>query len=243
MRLDKYIANNTGLSRKEAKRAAKNGEVLLNGSPIKDLSQELPANTEVSVFGQLVSAIAPLFLMINKPADVVCAMIDDAHVTVIDILSEAAFNNGDEPLIQALDANTNLQIVGRLDIDTTGLVLLTSDGQWNHKVTSPTHRCGKTYLVSLAEPITETAIAELEHGVLLEDSPKPTKPADVEQLSETTLKLTLYEGRYHQVKRMLAAVGNAVVQLHREQIGEIKLTEDIGPGQYRWLTNAEVESF
>ncbi|BFM07085.1 pseudouridine synthase [Halioxenophilus aromaticivorans] len=243
MRLDKFIANNTAFSRKEAKRAAKNGEVIVNGQPVKDLSQSLPANAQVSVFGQAVLAIEDQYLMFYKPLDVVCSTDDGYHATVINVLTEAALAAGDEPLLAALDADINLQVVGRLDIDTTGLLLITSDGQWNHRVTSPNHSCGKTYRVTIAEPLTETAKTQLEQGVLLDDSVKPTKPAEVTIIDEQHILLTLFEGRYHQVKRMLAAVGNAVVGLHRERIGELHLGEDLQPGDYRTLTAHEIASF
>ena len=243
MRLDKFIANNTALSRKEAKRAAKNGEVLIDGRAVKDLSQTLPQGARVSVLGQPVAAIEDVYLMLNKPLDVVCANDDGYHATVFNVLTEAALHNGDEQLLSALDADLNLQVVGRLDIDTTGLILITSDGQWNHRVTSPNHSCGKTYRVSLAEAITESSVEKLKAGVVLDDSPKPTKPAEVELIHETEILLTLFEGRYYQVKRMLAAVGNAVVGLHRERIGVLALTEELQPGDYRALNDQEIASF
>lgn len=243
MRLDKFIANNSSLSRKEAKRAAKAGEVLVNGQAEKDLSRHLTESDTVSVFGEEIETLKPIYLMYHKPENIVCATRDNEHITVIEALCEQAFNLGDKQLNpEALD-NNPLQIVGRLDIDTTGLLLLTTDGQWNHRVSSPRQECAKVYQVTLAEPLTENAKRRLCEGVLLADSPKKTAPAQVEVITEQEIYLTIHEGRYHQVKRMLAAVGNQVTQLHRVKIGAVSLDNDLPVGEYRYLTEAEVASF
>lgn len=242
MRLDKFIAQNSALSRNDAKKAAKKGEVTLDNQVVTDVSQTVTETSHVRVFGQSILPIQSLYLMLNKPAGVVCASHDRLHATVLDVITETAIGLGDDRLLAAIDAEKNIQIVGRLDIDTTGLLLLTTDGQWNHRITSPNHRSGKTYRVGLAEPISAPAIQSLEFGVLLDDSIKPTAPADVDIIDDKTLKLTLYEGRYHQVKRMLGAVGNAVVTLHREKIGDIVLPPDLEPGHYRTLTQTEIAS-
>jgi len=243
VRLDKFIAGNSALSRKEAKRAARNGEVKVNGVSVKDLSQNLQAEDNVELFGRPLEAISPIYLMLNKPEGVISATDDNQQMTVMNLLADTAFQAGDTVLINALEAGINLQIVGRLDIDTTGLLFITDDGQWNHRVTSPNQNCGKTYRVQLAEAITETAIRQLETGVLLHDANKATAPAQVTVVRPQELMLTIYEGQYHQVKRMLAAVGNAVTGLHREQIGDVVLDSDLALGQYRLLTTAEINSF
>jgi 16S rRNA pseudouridine516 synthase len=131
-------------------------------------------------------------------------------------------------------------VAGRLDIDTTGLVLLTDDGDWSHRITSPRHRCSKTYRAVLAEPLDESAVTRFAEGLLLRNEGKKTLPAELELLSPTEARLTLSEGRYHQVKRMFAALGNRVVALHRERIGAVALDAGLQPGQWRELTAQEI---
>ena len=135
-----------------------------------------------------------------------------------------------------------LHAAGRLDIDTTGLVLMTDDGQWSHRITSPRHHCEKTYLVTLESPVADDTAEQFARGVQLHNEKDLTKPAVLEVITPTQVRLTISEGRYHQVKRMFAAVGNHVVELHRERIGAIKLDDDLEPGEYRPLTEDEIAS-
>lgn len=142
----------------------------------------------------------------------------------------------DEPVAHKLHA------AGRLDIDTTGLVLMTDDGQWSHRITSPRHHCEKTYLVTLESPVSDDTAEQFTKGVQLHNEKDLTKPALLDVLTPTEVRLTISEGRYHQVKRMFAAVGNRVVGLHRERIGEIALDPELEPGEYRPLTEEEIAS-
>ncbi|MGL6146861.1 MAG: pseudouridine synthase, partial [Plesiomonas sp.] len=134
-----------------------------------------------------------------------------------------------------------LHPAGRLDIDTTGLVLLTDDGQWSHRITSPRHHCEKTYLVTLADPVDASAIALFAEGVQLRSEPDLTRPAVLELLGSHQARLTITEGKYHQVKRMFAAIGNKVTALHRECVGGIALDSNLAEGEYRRLTDDEVQ--
>ncbi|MGL5359962.1 MAG: pseudouridine synthase, partial [Shewanella sp.] len=131
---------------------------------------------------------------------------------------------------------------GRLDADTTGLVLITSDGQWSHRITSPKKECVKRYLVDLAEPVDSSVTALFAAGVQLRGEEGLTKPAILEILSPLRVRLSITEGKYHQVKRMFAAVGNHVVGLHRERIGQIELDAALALGEWRYLTAAEIAS-
>jgi 16S rRNA pseudouridine516 synthase len=139
-----------------------------------------------------------------------------------------------------------LQTVGRLDVDTTGLVLLTDDGQWSHRVTSPKRQFGKVYRVSLAEPLSgvdlDRAFADFSAGIELEGEEKRTRPAELFMRTPTEAQLTLHEGKYHQVKRMFTAIGHHVVALHRESIGPLTLG-DLVPGEWRELGEREIEQF
>lgn len=228
MRLDQFIATSTELSRKDAKRAISRGEVTVNEQICKGANTRLAGHERVALSGTLLTLPGERYLMMNKPAGVVSATTDSDHPTVLDLLPS--------------DITRNLHIAGRLDADTTGLLLLTTDGKWSHRVTSPRTDCPKTYRVTLSEPLTDAAAQQLERGVELHNDPKPTRPAGVKVLEERIIELTISEGRYHQVKRMLAAVGNHVDALHRLRIGKVELDTALGPGEYRELTPEEKDS-
>jgi 16S rRNA pseudouridine516 synthase len=136
-----------------------------------------------------------------------------------------------------------VQAVGRLDQDTSGLLLLTDDGKFIHRMSSPKHHMPKVYEVTTKHEITAQQVEKLLSGVVLDDSPKPVQAAACEKVTDTHLKLTLTEGKYHQVKRMLAAVGNRVEGLHRSAIGNLQLPADLAPGQWLWILPSELEKY
>ncbi len=228
MRLDKYIAQVSELSRSQVKKALKAERVTVNGELVKDPSQHIDVDAEVLLDQEPLSAPGPRYFMLNKPQGYVCATHDGEHPTALDLLDEI---NKD-----------SLQIAGRLDIDTTGLVLITDDGQWNHIITSPRHECPKTYYACLAHDLAKDAEEKLAQGLMLDSETKPTRPASLERLYTNEVKLTISEGKYHQVKRMFAALGNRVTELHRERIGGIELDSTLEPGDYRPLTDDEIAS-
>jgi len=228
MRLDKFIAGLTDFSRREVHIMVKRSRICVNGVIEKSAARILKTTDEVTVDDERVEAIAPRYLMLYKPAGVVCANTDSEHPTVIDLLS--------------LPNKQDLQIAGRLDVDTTGLVLLTDDGQWNHRATSPTRKCSKTYLINTASPIASGTVELFKQGVQLHGEDKLTRPAELVIIDDHTARLSISEGRYHQVKRMFAAMGNRVVNLHRETIGSISLDPSLSPGEFRPLTAEEIGS-
>lgn len=230
MRLDKFICHSTGLSRQQVQRMVRAGFVLVNDVLVKKPDHKLTVADVVRLDGELLSLPTQRYLMLNKPAGYVCANSDSEHPVVLDLLDE--------------DGIDKLQIAGRLDIDTTGLVLITDDGEWNHRVTAPARFCQKTYCVTLSEPLTMDEADKLRAGILLSGESKLTRPAGISLIDNQAdrIRLTISEGKYHQVKRMFAAIGNHVVALHRESIGNIKLDESLLPGQYRPLTPAEIAS-
>lgn len=228
MRLDKYISQVTDFSRKDIKRVIKAGLITINDDICKDPSQHVGDNDIVCAEGELIKAPRPRYFMLNKPQGYVCVTKDKEHPTVLELI--------DEPNLD------KLQIAGRLDIDTTGLVLITDDGKWNHAVTSPKRDCKKTYLVTTADDIEDSVGEQFEQGVMLEGELKPTLPATLEVLYANEAKLTIAEGKYHQVKRMFGAVGNRVVELHREKVGDIILCPELELGEYRELTESEINS-
>jgi 16S rRNA pseudouridine516 synthase len=133
-----------------------------------------------------------------------------------------------------------VQAVGRLDQDTTGMLLLTDDGKFIHRMSSPRHHVPKVYEVGVKHPLDAGQVSRLLAGVVLDDDPAPVRAAACEAVAEHHLRLTLTEGKYHQVKRMLAAVGNRVETLHRSQIGGLHLPDDLAPGQWRWLSETDL---
>jgi 16S rRNA pseudouridine516 synthase len=229
MRLDGFIAHATGASRRDAQRYIKEGRVTVDGE-IARYSAAKVGDGEIALDGQQITLPAAVYLMLHKPAGYLCANTDGQHPTVLDLIPTR------------LHPTEPLQIVGRLDLDTTGLLLLTTDGTWNHRITAPNSSCTKVYCAELADPITAEAIATLERGVMLHSETKLTLPCQIFMHSPRCVTITLQEGRYHQVKRMFAAVGNRVTALHREQIGVLKLDPQLPPGAFRHLTPDEVAS-
>ena len=229
MRLDAFISQNTDLSRSLSQIAIKQGRVLVNSETARTGAQKISPADTVSLDNQRVEILGNRYLMLHKPLGYVCANSDADHPTVLDLLD--------------VPQKHKLQIAGRLDMDTSGLVLLTDDGQWNHRVTAPKRDCVKTYLVGTADPIEASAIGLFASGVQLNGEKAPTLPAKLELISSHQARLSIQEGKYHQVKRMFAALGNRVVSLHREQIGELSLPADLAPGDFRPLTPAQILQF
>lgn len=230
MRLDKFLAETTGLTRSQAGKALRSGLVSVNGEIEKNSATKISENDEIRYDGERLTWVEEgQYFMLYKPQGYVCSHDDGDYPTV--------FSFFDYPL------NHRLHCAGRLDVDTTGLVLLTDDGQWSHRITSPKHHCEKTYLVTLADPIEDHYAAEFEKGILLRGEKTVTLPANLEILDDYNVNLTISEGRYHQVKRMFAALGNKVVALHRWRVGHIVLDEALQEGEYRTLSHDEIGSF
>lgn len=230
MRLDKFIAENTGLTRSQAGKALRAGQVSVNGETEKNTARKISEQDQICFDGQPLAWTPPgQYFMLYKPQQCVCSHDDGDYPTV--------FQFFDYPL------SSKLHCAGRLDADTTGLVLLTDDGQWSHRITSPKHHCEKTYLVTLADPVEDFYAEQLAEGLLLRGEKTPTKPAVLEVLDDYNVNLTISEGRYHQVKRMFAALGNKVVALHRWRVGHVILDDNLAEGELRALTEEEIGGF
>ncbi|WP_340608740.1 16S rRNA pseudouridine(516) synthase RsuA [Xenorhabdus bharatensis] len=229
MRLDKFLSQQLGISRNDVGRELRAGRVTVDNEIIKTGAYKLKLEQTVAYEGTVLEQLdGPRYFMLNKPQGYVCSTDDPSNPTILYFI--------DEPVAHKLHS------AGRLDIDTTGLVLLTDDGQWSHRITSPKHHCEKTYLVTLEHPISVDTEEKFLTGVQLNGEKTLTKPAKLEIIEPQLVRLTISEGRYHQVKRMFAAVGNHVVELHRERIGDIYLDPDLEPGEYRMLTDNEIKS-
>ncbi len=230
MRLDKFIATTTDFSRSEVKRWLKQNEVTVNGVVTNNPAQHIDTHKDkIYLFGEALEEPKPRYFMLHKPKGMVCANSDSEHPTVIDLLSE--------------HKKDTLQIAGRLDKDTTGLVLITDDGQWNHRITSPNSHCFKRYCVSLERPLSTELVETFQQGILLKGENKATLPAELIIIDDYHAELAIQEGKYHQVKRMFAAIGNHVTALHRSSIGDIILDSTLQQGQYRSLKAKEVNYF
>ncbi|MCC5882060.1 MAG: pseudouridine synthase [Halomonas sp.] len=232
MRLDRFLAETTELTRSLAKKAMHRGEVTVNGAVVKQSATHIASDDRVEWAGQPLALVGLRYVMLHKPADVECTARRGLYPRAVDLVD--------------LPKAERLQPVGRLDADTTGLVLLTDDGQWAHRVTSPRKRCAKVYRATLAEALQGEALAEavsrFAEGFMLEGEEKPTLPAQLVMHGSHDAELTLYEGRYHQVKRMFAAIGNHVTALHRESIGPLSLGT-LAQGEWRELSVDEVAAF
>jgi 16S rRNA pseudouridine516 synthase len=174
------------------------------------------------------------YLMLHKPEGYECSHKPGAWPSVYSLLPAPLRQRPTKGVVQGVQA------VGRLDQDTTGLLLLTDDGQFVHRMSSPKHHVPKVYQITTDRAVDDKQIAQLLSGVVLNDDPRPVKAAACVQTGENLLDLTLTEGKYHQVKRMIAAVGNHVVGLHRSQIGGLQLPADLKAGQWQWLSEEEL---
>lgn len=227
IRLDKFLCEMEMGTRSQVKEMIKKGHVSINNEVIKKADYKFDENSaKVCVKEKEISYQKFYYYMLNKPAGVVSATTDNHDKTVLDLLKDAP--------------GKDLFPVGRLDKDTEGLLLITNDGVLSHNLLSPKKHVDKTYLVKTAETVTLDMIHALEQGVDIGEE-KITLPAKVKLLEEKEIELTIMEGKFHQVKRMLKAVGNEVVYLKRLSMGSLILDEALKLGEYRILTEKEVE--
>ena len=213
------------------------GLVQLHGQTVSDAGHLVAAHEglEFTVQGRAWHYHATAYIMLHKPAGTECSQKPSAWPSVYTLLPA--------PLRQRPQkgATQGVQAVGRLDQDTTGLLILTDDGKFIHKMASPKHHVPKVYQVTCKHPVTDRQVQQLLAGVVLDDDPRPVRAAACVQTGTHTLDLTLTEGKYHQVKRMLAAAGNRVEALHRSRIGALELPTSLPTGQWRWLHAHELE--
>jgi 16S rRNA pseudouridine516 synthase len=233
-RLDRLLANLGYGSRKDVQALIAGGKVVLDGKALKDVGTKVAVTPDLpdrmTIRGRPVDPPAPLVLIMHKPLGVVCSHKEDGE-RIYDLLPKRW---------QIRDPG--LSTVGRLDKDTSGLILITDDGNYLHRVISPKRHVPKTYLATLDRPLNGSEGALFAAGeLMLEGEEKPLLPAELAVIDPHHARLTITEGRYHQVRRMFAAAGNHVNELHRERIGGLVLPADLEPGQYRILPAAEAE--
>ena len=183
LRLDKFIAKTTGCTRSKAKKLILSGQVNVDQNTCKSVGLIVSPQNEVLLSGKILAFIGNRYILLNKPKGTICSNKDEQYPSVLNLLD-----------LVNLD---DLHFAGRLDADTSGLVLISDDGQWTHRITSPKHKQAKTYIVTTSEPLSEKASQQLEAGVLLKDNAKPTLPAVVSAIDDYTCSITITEGRYH----------------------------------------------
>jgi 16S rRNA pseudouridine516 synthase len=233
LRLDRLLANLGYGSRREVQALVGAGRVLLDGAPVAEadgriaLAPDLP--DRMTVRGRPLDPLPGVLLMLHKPLGMTCSH-KEAGPLVYSVLPERWRRR--DPAIST---------VGRLDKETSGLLLMTDDGGLLHRIISPKSNVPKRYVATLDRPLMGNETALFASGtMLLEDEEKPLLPAELEVLEPKLARLTLHEGRYHQVRRMFAAAGNHVVALHRDRVGGLDLPDDLEPGQYRALGSADI---
>lgn len=229
MRLDRLISNFPEYSHRSARQLIACGRVQVNGQTVRDTQATVDRFAAVSIDAQpLRGGYASIYLMLHKPTGYLSATSDDTHPTVLDLVSP--------------ELHPRLHIGGRLDRNSSGLLLLTNDGLWSRRVTEPRIKTPKVYHVTTARPIRDDDIIRFAEGIHFVFEDLTTSPAQLERLGGCKAQVTIYEGRYHQIKRMFHAVGNRVTALHRISMGSILLDPTLQPGEYRSLTQAEVAS-
>ncbi len=227
MRIAQILFSQGFGSRRDCSGLLQNGLVRVDGRVLEDPHEDFePEGLVVEVQGRAWPYQATALVLLHKPAGYECSQKPKHHPSVLSLLPVPLRVRGVQP-------------VGRLDEDTTGLLLLTDDGALIHRLTSPKHHVPKVYEVGTKHPLDETQLQRLRDGVVLDDSPTPVRAAAAERTGDCALALTLTEGKYHQVKRMLAAVGNRVETLHRSRFGDLALSAELPPGTWRWVSAAE----
>lgn len=217
-------------TRKQCRIMILNEEVTVNGALCDDPDTEFSLeNLHFTIRGEQWDYHAQSYLMMHKPSNYECSHKTQHHPTIYSLLPH--------PLVER-----GVQCIGRLDEDTTGLILISDDGQFIHRMSSPKHKVPKVYEVTCKHPIDDTQIAHILSGVQLIDEDAPIAALACERVNENVIHMTLAEGKYHQVKRMVAAISNRVEGLKRIQIGQLRLPDDLHVGEWRWLSDQDIDA-
>lgn len=228
MRIDKFISEQAGVSRSDAKAMIKKGQILVNDAPVKSADQKIdPEKDRIVIGGKEIAYREFIYIMLNKPDGVICATRDGLSATVLELIPSELRRKGLFP-------------AGRLDKDTEGFVFITDDGALAHKMLSPKNHVEKEYVVTLERPAEEQYISIFEEGMTIDGGEK-CLPAKLSFTDEpNVVRLVLHEGKYHQVKRMMEAVGNRVTHLRRVRMGGIELDPTLALGECREITDEEL---
>ncbi|MGH1373546.1 MAG: pseudouridine synthase [Cellvibrionaceae bacterium] len=227
-RLDRYLSQQLGINRRDVRLLLAQQRVLIDGIVATAIHQVVNPFSSVLVDGDCLHQAQRHYVMLNKPKGVVSATKDDKHPTVMDLLPQ--------------ELQGQLHIVGRLDFNSTGLMLLTNDGHWSRALTQPETKVPKTYRVEVAKPITDECVQGFREGMHFSFEDVFTRPAVLNPMAPKIAEVVLEEGRYHQIKRMFARFDNKVIELHRESIGSLVLDASLTPGESRVLKSDELLS-
>ena len=226
-RLDRFLAKALQIPRKQVRLLLLSGQVDVDGNPARDMDLLIDEFNTICCAGKVLQDSTPRYIMVHKPVGVVSATKDDKHKTVLELLPEAE--------------RQGLHIVGRLDLNTSGLLLLTNDSRWSEALMQPGAHVSKEYLVTLANPLNEEYAPAFAAGIYFDFEGITTAPATLEILDTCIARVELTEGKYHQIKRMFGRFRNPVVALHRRRVGGLSLDEQLPPGHWRALAPLEVE--
>jgi len=228
MRVDRFLSNLPQFNRQQARLLLIEKRVRVDGQIVSDPHHDIREFSRIELDEHVLQAGKPArYFMLHKPPGCVSATQDPEHPTVLDLLNEADKHD--------------LHIAGRLDFNTSGLMLITNDGHWSRHLTQPQTKLPKVYYVETEQDITDAYITRFEQGVYFAYEDLTTLPATLELLGPRSARLSIVEGRYHQVKRMFGYFDNKVVRLHRESIGPLMLDSRLAPGEYRALTSEEIQ--
>jgi 16S rRNA pseudouridine516 synthase len=233
-RIDRYISKKLNINRRDIKLMLAQGRIVINREIIREITTIVEEFDRVVVDGELLQDKAAVYIMMNKPTGVVSATKDELHKTVIDLLPAT--------LLSENGVRYDLHIVGRLDLNTSGLLLLTNDSRWSRKLMSPEAKVNKVYQVTLENDLTEETVSAFTEGMYFSFEDITTLPAQLTILTDRVAEVTLMEGKYHQIKRMFGRFRNPVLALHRCSIGHLSLDENLAAGESRELTSDEVSS-
>ena len=226
MKLSRFLYHHTNHGKNDVRRILAAGRVCVDGKVERGSQRDIGDFTQVTLDDQVLRDTSAVYVMLNKPAGYLSATVDDEHPTVMELIN----------------APETLHIAGRLDRASTGLLILTNDGKWSRRLTEPKEGFPKVYELTTAEPISTETAMRFQQGIYFAYEDLTTQPAELQILSAQCAQITIYEGRYHQIKRMFHAVGNRITSLHRLSMGAIQLDESLTPGQYRDLTQQEIDS-
>lgn len=233
-RLDRFISIQLAVNARDVKLMLAQKRIIVDGAIATDTQQLIDEFSHVVFDDQVLQANSPHYIMMNKPIGVVSATKDAQHKTVIDLLTNT-------PLLSPAECQS-LHIVGRLDLNSSGLLLLTNDGRWSRRLTSPEKKITKLYRVTVENPITTDYISAFSEGMYFAFEGITTRPVKLEIMSDYVAELSLVEGRYHQIKRMFGRFRNPVLKLHRMAVGNLLLDPTLVPGQSRMLNQDEVNN-
>lgn len=226
MRIDRFISRQLEVNRRDVKRMLAEKRIMIDGETACDAEYVISAFSHITCDGRVLQNNTPKYIMLNKSVGVVSATKDTQHPTVVDLLDPTS--------------SSDLHIVGRLDLNSSGLLLLTNDSRWSRRLMEPSHKVPKVYRVTLENPLTPEYISAFAEGMYFGYEDITTQPAMLKIMSEYVAEVSLIEGRYHQIKRMFGRFRNPVLALHRVSIGSLSLDPDLKSGESRFLRADEV---